>query len=1427
MASEALNVIIGGHGRDAPDPAGQSFNGAIDEVKIYDRVLNSEELQLAMSPLPIGPKIVSFTSNAQIIPTGSTLTLSWNIDSELTSLSIEPDIGDVLRFTQNGAGQITLDPGPVSNTTYTLTASNIDGTNTAKIALGVTELPIIEFFNSDQIIVAPDTSIQLTWKVVNADSLSLSGTDVTGTSSINLNASETTTWILAATNEKGTKTSEVTVSVVIPGEPVISEVSTSNRSLINDEDGDSPDWIEIFNPSSTAAILDGYYLTDDPKDLRKWRIPDMVLPSGKHLIIFASNKNRAVVGSELHTNFNLNSNGEYLALSKEGGPKTLILSEFNPLAAQPNDTSWGVFPDGLTQGYFTLPTPGTVNSTGFINFVSDTKFSTKRGFYHTPFEVTISSTTNGAQIRYTTDGSTPTTSRGNLYTEPIKINKTTTLRAIAYKTGHVPTNVDTNTYIFPEDVVNQARMRDSVTQSETFGPQMIDSLKSVPTISIVTDNPGPFQNEGGSNIRSESPASVEMIFPDGTPGFQEDGGLKHFGGYYTNFPKKSFRIGFRSEYGATKINYPIFKGFDYKHYPPTDRFDVMDLRSGSHDMVNRGAYMSNRFTDDSMLDMGNLAPHGRFVHVYLNGSYWGQYHLRERWNADMASSYFGGSKADYDAVNLNDNFRADEKVYDGTGVFWNEAKALASGPLPWQNNNNNIDVANLIDFMLLWVSGNSESEVRLLGSKEQGQPFRFQMKDADGYLRNPGHSANHPGPLNLMSRLRNGNTDFAMLLADRIHKHYFNDGAMTPARNIERLQKRVDEARLGFIAESARWGNRFREYQNWLNYQNNLTNSHFPGLAQTMIGRFKSAGMYPDIIAPVFNQHGGSISINTLITMSTDADKIYYTLDGSDPRLDGGASNPTAIEASFNGGGPNQQQPVTYITTGHTWKYIDDGSDQGTRWRAVDFNDTAWSSGPSPLGYGGDGEVTELNFGDDPRNKHATTYYRTTVEIPDPAVFLNFLLRVKYDDGAAVYINGVEQFRQNLANNAAFDDYANGTTSDEGAWRDATIPTSSLVSGTNTIAVEVHQASGTSSDTRMDITLRGQTSNVDGGDNITSPFTLNKPTLVRARGYNSISGEWSALNEAFFTIDSIRADANNLVISEFHYRPAKPIATEELAVSSDRDDFEFLELLNISEHALDMTNVRFTAGINFSFPDNFVLGKGERVLLLRNRDAFEARYGEPVIQSFEYTGRLSNDGEQILILGSGPDPIKNFAYNDQAPWPTLADGGGPSLFLIDPTSNPDHNEPNNWMSSRKEGGSPGDEEQAGLPYDVWASEFLLQGGPLDDEDGDEIINFFEFLYGSSPLDPSDAPKPVASIQSLEIDGSTGDYFTLTFNENSATRGSLTVEVSNDLVNWSDDPSLTEMVSRIDNGNNTSTFTIRLASPIGTDQEKTYLRLRGR
>ena len=609
----------------------------------------------------------------------------------------------------------------------------------------------------------------------------------------------------------------------------------------------------------------------------------------------------------------------------------------------------------LVPGFFPATTPGEENSTRYEGIVRDTRFSIDRGFYETPFDLEITSNTKDAEIRYTTDGTPPTETTGQIYTGPIAMSATTVVRAMAHKPGFRSTNVDTHTYIFPADV---------------YGPGFVDSLSAVPTISLVTqanydlrfssvgstnqlpsqpdtsevivalvggdlhirviDVKGRRQQENNTTVRqivvdkseaqlvngqaladlkdlftdglpdasemspetrreiidkafavaaftpnkpftdgqndySEHKGSIEMIYPDGTPGFQEDGGLTNFGGGFTNFAKKSFRVYFREEYGAKKLRHPIFDGFEYENFPPAEEFDAINLRSGSHDMSRRGAYMSSRFVDDTMIEMGQIAPHGRFVHVYIDGDYWGQYHLRERWNADMGASYFGGTKEDYDAISANNSGMEFQQgsPYDGTAAFWNETRTRLQGADPFVNAADHIDIANVIDFMLLWTSGECESEFRAFGSQSRGVPFKFMVRDPDGFLPNGSwshdHAVTHNGPLSAMTEFRTSNSpDYDIFLADRIHKHFFNDGAMTAEKSIERLRKRYEEMQLGMEAEARRWG--FQTVASWESYVNGWLNNGLTQRSASMMQRLRAAGMYPDIISPVYSQHGGSVA---------------------------------------------------------------------------------------------------------------------------------------------------------------------------------------------------------------------------------------------------------------------------------------------------------------------------------------------------------------------------------------------------------------------------------------------------------------------------------------------------------------------------------------------------------------------------------------
>jgi glucose/arabinose dehydrogenase len=159
------------------------------------------------------------------------------------------------------------------------------------------------------------------------------------------------------------------------------------------------------------------------------------------------------------------------------------------------------------------------------------------------------------------------------------------------------------------------------------------------------------------------------------------------------------------------------------------------------------------------------------------------------------------------------------------------------------------------------------------------------------------------------------------------------------------------------------------------------------------------------------------------------------------------------------------------------WNYLDDGSNQGDAWRETVFDDSTWSAGAGQLGYG-DTQDTVVSFGDDPDEKHITTYFRHQFNIANPANYSEIQLQLLWDDGAAVYLNGVELTRENLAADAAFDTTASGAVVDVEEETYFTrlvdlesLPAGTLRAGENVLAAEVHQAGERSSDIGFDAQL--------------------------------------------------------------------------------------------------------------------------------------------------------------------------------------------------------------------------------------------------------------------------------------------------------------------------------------------------------------------
>ena len=1395
-----------------------------------------------------GPPLREFLVDHPLIPEGNPIVLSWDVGIDATSLSIDQGVGDILPLTTGGIGQITLNPGPSSATTYTIMASNANGANMAQVTVDITNQPIIESFTADQIVVAPATSVQLDWSTLNVTALDLNGSNVTGTTTLTVNPTATTTYTLSATNGQGVNTSQLTVTVIIPGEPIISEFSADGDGSLLDEDGDPSDWIEIHNPSASTAILNDYYLTDDPDNLTKWRLPTTTLGENDHLIVFASGKGRADEGDELHTNFSLRASGEYLALTKQGLAGIIILSEFDPYPAQFPGYSYGVNPDGITLGYYTDPTPDGFNDTGLQDYVRDTTFSVDRGFYDTAFDLTIESSTEGAQIRYTLNGTDPSASQGTLYTGPINISTTSVVKAIAFRSGLIPTNVDAQTYIFLDDVLNQSNnppgypsgtdfgMDPDVTTNPTYSGTIKDDLKSIPTLSMsmpissLFGGSGIYTNSGQSGIAWERAGTVEFIYPDGSPDKQVNCGVRMQGGVgrSSQFPKHSFRLIFKRQYGDTKLRFPLFRDASEDADGAVDTFDSIILRAGFNNTWHRGSsgeenqaqYIRDQFIHNSQLAMGHASCHGTFFHLYLNGLYWGVYNVVERPNADFGSSYYGGDKDGWDALNSYPR-----NVVDGTATDWLQAHSIAQGGVADQAGydalTEYVDMPNLIDYMMLnFYGGNRDWDDHnwySINPRADRGGYKFVCWDAERTLESiTGDNRTGVGqdnkPSRLYSQLRS-NSEFNLEFGDRAHKHLFNGGALTPENTIARYQALADVIDRAIVGESARWGdskraNPYTRNVEWVAERDRILNSYLPQRSDVTLSQLRSANLYPDTDAPVFSQHGGHVLSTTELTMSNNSGTIYYTTDGSDPRLPGGALNPNAKQ--YDG----SVSTTTLVAAGSVWKYLDNGTDQGTAWREPAFNDNSWNSGAAEIGYGDGPEVTTVSYGPNENQKYRTTYFRREFNVDDPTDFASLSLELQRDDGAIVYLNGKLVFSSNMPTSGViYTTPASGVVggNDETTFFSKAVDVADLVVGTNTFAVEVHQVSDSSSDISFDLRFRGAKSNA------VDPFQMTESGMLRARAQDG--ADWSALNEAFFFVDTALASDTNLVISEFNYRPLPPSPTEEAAGFNERSDFEYIELTNISSSDIDLTNVQFSAGVDFNFSDaltGVILSAGERILLVNNFVAFTSRYPD-VPESLiagEFSGSLSNDGEAIELLAGNTTPIRSFTYNDQSPWPNSADGDGYSLVLINPNSNPDHAEATNWRASVATNGNPGGIDSTTFPGP----------DPLADADRDGTNALLEYALTSSDSIANDSLLPSSSITLANLGGGDVETLSFVFLKNLEAEDLIyEVQLSHDLIDWDSDPAEVIHSSSVNNGDGTSTETYLIATPLNAEQKR-FVRL---
>lgn len=1010
--------------------------------------------------------------------------------------------------------------------------------------------------------------------------------------------------------------------------------------------------------------------------------------------------------------------------------------------------------------YFKKPTPGAANAEAYTAPTPVVIVSEPRGYKTSPFVVSLATANGHDQIRYTFDGSVPTTN-SPVYTGPFTVSRTTTLRAAVVDPTTVRQNVTTVTWLFLEDILQQGStpppgwpasrqvnnhvmeygMRQEIVTNDRA--RLCNGItNAIATISLVTDlsnlfdaQRGIYVNPGNDGIGWERPVSVELIDPVNGSGaeFQIDAGLRIRGAYSRsqNNPKHAFRLFFRSRYGEGRLRFPLFGD------EGASEFDKVDLRTSQNyswafENSPSETFVRETFSRDSQRDMGMPYTRSRYYHLYINGVYWGLYQTQERGDADFASTYLGGSNDDWDCIKTSQpgyittasdgNFTAFHALHDiainqgFSGAYANNYYRV-KGLNPDGTRNPNypvyLDEDNLIVYMLIaYYTGDPDSPVSIWGGMPNNMYGLFNRVTPTGFkwLR---HDAEHSlgahssypvtcdtttagsgftsrdkfNPATLHQRLCQ-HPEYRNRFADLVQKHLYGDGALSPAKAQERFRSRMNEIDLAIIAESARWGRGKTRDATWLPACNQVVNDYLVKRRDIIVTHFRNRGWFPSIDAPLYSVMNTEVAYGDVVRVSGNG-AFYYTTDGSDPRLPGGGVNPSATLVT---GSTEPIPPRVLVKRGANWRYFDAGNEPpavgGLTWRDPGFSDVNWAQGPAILGFAGSATAntvattTRRYVTGNSGPQVTTTYFRHTFTLDSTNNISNLVVEILRDDGAVVYLNGVEILRENMnPGDTTYGTYSAAVVGspDQNTYFSREVNAGHLLrTGPNTIAVELHQCNASSSDLYFDFSMTVPAIPACTATDIVITNNL----TIKARAFNG--NEWSALAENTIRIQRPPIDYSFLRVSELMYAPPEPDPSSPYTA----DDFAWLELRNAGTTTIDLAGVRFATGITHTF-EPFLLAPGARLVLAKNPAAFATRHPTNNINLVAWnSGNLARGGETLSLVAPNGTNILTFAYSRL--WYPETFNTGFSLVAADPTApEPLWSTPENWRPSRVPQGTPG------------------------------------------------------------------------------------------------------------------------------------------
>ena len=538
-------------------------------------------------------------------------------------------------------------------------------------------------------------------------------------------------------------------------------------------------------------------------------------------------------------------------------------------------------------------------------------FDQPHGLY-TSGSMTVSIGPAGSEIRYTLDGSTPT-ANSTRYTKPLQLNKTTILRAVEV-IGDSVSPVTTASYIFTSSVLSQpdnpegypdtwgsycqisgTATADYGMDPEMTGNQQIASkikkgLGDLPILSIVSDKDNFFSHEndeetGGIYIFTgppvgdatghgwTRPTSVELFGGPQKHDLSTTCGIRLHGGHgrlAEKNPKHSFRLVFKEKYGPKTLQYPVFG----KDCP--QKFDQLVLRCHfgnswqhwSESNRTKAQYTRDVWARRMQRRMGDTSVNALYVHLFLNGMYWGLYNIAERVDEQFGKDYLGGKKSDIDVVKIEEDGGNHLEAAEGTLDAWNQmVSVVASAPGNndlLQQLDSLLDIDAFINYMLInqyggntdWDHHNWYAIRRHNNDSTVSQGFRFLCWDSEMILDNTyenilGKNNGNSFPTGIFHNLLQ-NEQFARRYQRRAKEVFADDGPLGPQKAVELWDSLYNTISSAIYAEAARWGDYRRDVHPWqsrghlytvdnqyLTERNRLLTQYFP---------YRSAYVLEDIV---------------------------------------------------------------------------------------------------------------------------------------------------------------------------------------------------------------------------------------------------------------------------------------------------------------------------------------------------------------------------------------------------------------------------------------------------------------------------------------------------------------------------------------------------------------------------------------------------